>query len=79
MCVSAQDGDTRAPSGNRFYNSEAAHGIQLLESTYKNKMASHQTGERKMKVIQGQSFQCGPRYTNLAYIGEGKTFRPAYV
>ena len=32
-----------------------------------------------MKVIQGQSFQCGPRYTNLAYIGEGKTFRPAYV
>lgn len=29
-------------------------------------------GERsKIEVIRGQSFECGPRYTNLAYIGEG--------
>lgn len=35
-------------------------------------MASSETGgERKVEVIRGQSFEVGPRYTNLAYIGEG--------
>ena len=29
------------------------------------------SSERKIEVIRGQSFDCGPRYTNLAYIGEG--------
>ncbi len=23
------------------------------------------------EVVRGQIFECGPRYTNLAYIGEG--------
>ncbi len=27
--------------------------------------------EGKIEIIRGQNFECGPRYTNLAYIGEG--------
>jgi len=26
---------------------------------------------KNIEVIRGQNFECGPRYTNLAYIGEG--------
>ena len=45
--------------------------IEIGTKAYQNKMASDQGGERKIEVIRGQSFECGPRYTNLAYIGEG--------
>ena len=37
----------------------------------KLKMASETGGDRKVEVILGQCFEVGPRYTNLAYIGEG--------
>merc|ERR1712137_605775 len=35
------------------------------------KMASDIGGDRRGEIIRGQNFECGPRYTNLAYIGEG--------
>ena len=34
-------------------------------------MASDIGGDRRGEIIRGQNFECGPRYTNLAYIGEG--------
>jgi len=37
----------------------------------KLKMASDIGGDRRGEIIRGQNFECGPRYTNLAYIGEG--------
>ena len=29
------------------------------------------SGESKIEIVRGQNFDVGPRYTNLAYIGEG--------
>lgn len=32
---------------------------------------SNVEGVQKAEIIRGQTFEVGPRYTNLAYIGEG--------
>ena len=45
--------------------------IKIGYGLIKLKMASDIGGDRKVEVIRGQNFECGPRYTNLAYIGEG--------
>ena len=41
------------------------------EPTMRRKMAADSSGDRVVEVVKGQSFEVAPRYTNLAYIGEG--------
>ena len=34
-------------------------------------MAANSAGNEDAEIVKGQLFEVGPRYSNLAYIGEG--------
>lgn len=43
------------------------NGAAILDAAQRNRSVTNANGD----VIRGQAFEVGPRYTNLAYIGEG--------